>query len=56
MREDGMYNPFIQNNSYGDQQQEAPLYSSKTCDLYGVARAAFIQKVYTVLTSTFTLI
>jgi len=56
MREDGMYNPFVENNSYGDPNQGSPLYSSKTCDLYGTARAAFIQKVYTVLTSTSTLI
>ena len=52
MREDGMYSPFVENNSYGYPQESSPAYSPKTCDLYGTARAAFIQKVYTVLTST----
>lgn len=52
-----MYSPFVENNnSYNDQPQGSNPYSSKTCDLYGTARANFVKKVYTVLTSNLIII
>lgn len=43
--EESNYNQF----NFNDENQSV----TKTCDLYGKARASFIQKVYTILTSKY---